>query len=986
MLLLNHPLFSSDSILSEFKKLPTTIAGISALDILQDKLRAIFFQKNKTHLEILKDLETPRFQDYPRLKFVLQNIFSNQIDFHIPHHLKDWQPNSSFHALNHQYQYFNQDLSTLYQRLSIRCHQMTQLVEQQNYAPDMAYKLMVLFYDANKSEDENFKFIAQSFAHFVSVFQEEDYRTPYHDILITSFYHLPTRPLEFPQWKNLILQNGVRALPVFFECEKIAVVPEKWEVAQDYLLFKKYTRAEENLELARLCKKMVICEQGFNAGLDFIQDVWPKKTHDHLPDLEVEVSNETATYFWLKLPPQDYRALYLGNLIPGCCQFIHGASKDCVKDGITLSDNGFYVLLKAKNKSSTASRLHENQINDTDYLIVAQSYAWISKNNNLCLDSIEWNTRLINESVIKNLMDKFAHQVFERHPDIKHIHVGQGGQTPKKLFAPTMFSETMRQGVPYSDSRNQFRIASQGVSKIPEALKKSEDALIYLTPYLKDFDVFISELNPEFALNISKKLPKFINLIDSGIVLTDFLPISWFEYERLTPFEQKDISTFRKLWSELRLEWIPTLAPHERLSALQIMEKIYAAQLMNNIHIILALLPPEHQLEYLTSQTSFKMSLAQMIFTKPELFQKVIRTLNADNLLKLITKVEIWSNLARDNVYYQNIQTIFEKLNPHQARELLDIYVAKKQSLVHEFAYHPEILARLLSFYSPAEKLQLVKQDNAQGYPILHLLQGNEDSLKMILDLYPEEERLEALKANNNSGKSLILSSFKKPKFIEMVLRIYPPEERLTALMEKGPFKESIFMHFEMKQYLILMTLINLLPAHDVNAFLNYFKNEFVKAMQSPDATKYLIHFANTQFLLDPVASQVLLYFYQLLSNKNQGLFINSAGFKTLMKNNPKKFCSLLLNLNQTEQDILLDKFNWEGYSDSYQIHRSCLQIPNPQRANVLATLQPIPHESILEFLHIDLLRLHSLSPVSFFRAQSPAHTFTEKPHTQLGK
>jgi hypothetical protein len=59
---------------------------------------------------------------------------------------------------------------------------------------------------------------------------------------------------------------------------------------------------------------------------------------------------------------------------------------------MTLSDNGFYVMLKAKSESQAKQpRLIRNEVNDRDFAIVAQSYAWKTASDNMCLDSIKWD-------------------------------------------------------------------------------------------------------------------------------------------------------------------------------------------------------------------------------------------------------------------------------------------------------------------------------------------------------------------------------------------------------------------------------------------------------------------------------------------------------------------------------------------------------------------------------------------------------------------
>lgn len=190
--------------------------------------------------------------------------------------------------------------------------------------------------------------------------------------------------------EDIYRESGIESLAIFAEyaTQQKAFVDIK--SANQASLAKKYPRASEHPVLANLCKELMISNEGFEAGLAQVKSGWPKKETDNLPT--VDIASDNGQFFWVKLPPQDMRAMYLGNLIPGCCQHIDGHSRRCVIDGMTLSDNGFYVMLKAKSESqATQPRLIRNEVNDRYFSIVAQSYGWKTANGNLCLDSIKWD-------------------------------------------------------------------------------------------------------------------------------------------------------------------------------------------------------------------------------------------------------------------------------------------------------------------------------------------------------------------------------------------------------------------------------------------------------------------------------------------------------------------------------------------------------------------------------------------------------------------
>ena len=460
---LNNTLFDAETILKELKK-PTRAVGRSTLEILQKKLKVNYFGDEKISNDFVKKKITDgMFNDFPRLEHVLREIFKGNDQVVIPEDLKDWSPSVTFHELNKRYGYFEEglDLTDLFNSLAVACCKMTTIIEKQAYDDEMAYKLMALFHDPNKSIDENFINIAVKFAKLIRTKQDKTITAPYHDAFVVALNHFPVyRDVEdFASWKKFMEKEGFKSLSIFAECATTRKAFESIRSANEFLLAKKYPRAEEHRELAELCKKLLIGNDGFEAGLEQVKSGWPKKETDNLPI--VDIVDTSGQYFWVKLPPQDMRAMYLGNLIPGCCQHISGHSRQCVIDGMTLSDNGFYVLLKAKSSGgSSKPRVRGHEINDQDFSIVAQSYAWKTKNGNLCLDSIEWHRERVTQDKIKELMFSFSKKIFEEEPSIKHLTVGAGGQTPQDLFPAALVAEGMKQGRMYGDSKIQYCIAS----------------------------------------------------------------------------------------------------------------------------------------------------------------------------------------------------------------------------------------------------------------------------------------------------------------------------------------------------------------------------------------------------------------------------------------------------------------------------------------------------------------------------------------------
>lgn len=138
-----------------------------------------------------------------------------------------------------------------------------------------------------------------------------------------------------------------------------------------------YIRAKENQRLAKIFHEFLIAEEIFNLALDFIkknsvdENKLFTKISDLLPDITFEFEVRGNKYKFQKLPAGDYRGFILGKYTE-CCQTIGKGASQCVEEGMTKQCAGFYILTNDKGR------------------IVAQSYAWLAKDNKLILDSFEY--------------------------------------------------------------------------------------------------------------------------------------------------------------------------------------------------------------------------------------------------------------------------------------------------------------------------------------------------------------------------------------------------------------------------------------------------------------------------------------------------------------------------------------------------------------------------------------------------------------------
>ena len=831
MLLLNNPYLNADAIIAELQQLmhKENKQGKSPLEILQNKLKTNYFTKDMTHRDVLRELNSPRFATFPRLKYVLTTIFNQQIHFPELEKYHDIPSAISFKSLNNQYGYFEHDLSALYHQLNDACRKTAILIERQAHDPAMAYKLIVLFYNPDLSEQDNFQHISVAFRNLIKMKQDKTIEKPYHDAFITALHAFPkcSQVKNIQGWKSFIRTKGFQTLKIFSEC---AIHREPFvtiQQAQQYLLEKKYPRALEHPALANICKKMLISEAGFNDGLKFIKSGWPKKRHDNLPNLQV--TDKSGVYVWVKLPPQDMRALYLGNAIPGCCQHIDGHSSQCVKDGISLSDNGFYVLLKAKKNQTTAPCLIDEQINDKEFEIVGQSYAWISQNHNLCLDSIEWNPQRVSVSVIHELMLEFSQQVFQSAPCIRYIHVGKGGQTPQNLFPDAEFSESMKQGEAYGDATYQYQIASTLPSEILESLRQR------LSHYPEPFQKTLLYLAPYFAIDEITQLPDALIQIDANIVATlpnRFIdiyfkaPLHLNDFTEIRALERSPMSTFRKIWNsdspEDIIHWLPSIPESERLDVLKPWIKSHSFSL----NTILPLLPANERLQALQILSNDGLNDCHRSISNETTVQQILDCLPQKDILPaLLFPNRFGKNGVQQAIPYpKTLQVILQYLN--KAEQILALKPTGEFpiSSLSFAASYPASLAMILPLYTI--------QDRLNERHILRLALQYPESLQMLLLGLPTPSVLEAITQLHYNKSTLLGEAIKYPEALSillsqpgieaslsqkrlieyldlsrthpeafvMFLEIIPPEQRLECiskveLIENTPYLEIIFNH-----------------------------------------------------------------------------------------------------------------------------------------------------------------------------------------------
>jgi len=303
---------------------------------------------------------------------------------------------------------------------------------------------------------------------------------PLHDAFVTFNIPQDKQNITLKKWQELINTHGKEAMNLFNLADKIEVKKANLEgntgehiqpdSLQEAKLLKtkiSYLRAEEHLELAELALGYNLSEENFDKCLEIEKS---KKTTDNLPNViihgkdineKLESGKSLNEYHLVKLPINDPRAYILGH-ITACCQSVGGHSEECVIDGITKENNGFYVLLKSNNRTEKNLKIFEseNKIDYKNFDIVGQGYAWLSKPGNLVFDSWE-NLRnqkednLNDDEVIIPILQEFVKQVCAS-TDIDRVLIGLGSKTPKsfnefKINCP----ESILEGNNYGDADKQ---------------------------------------------------------------------------------------------------------------------------------------------------------------------------------------------------------------------------------------------------------------------------------------------------------------------------------------------------------------------------------------------------------------------------------------------------------------------------------------------------------------------------------------------------
>lgn len=576
-------------------------------------------KENKKAIEEALTKSDAFCQGYPQLKCILSKtlLLEEPCDYAVVlEELKgsfdeaeqkdrDWnaaKEQTEFHRLDSRYGYFTeipqeqqQALHQLFVKLAISCRVMVVLFEKNNtradnMAYDYAYKLMALFLDPNKTIEpqKDFDDIAKK-THKLLSRSDDKKDKPFHDNLIVKLFLPDARKIKDRKgWRDLIEREGSKFFRHFNMAPKIeaklaeelqeeARAPKNEKEAKNIAMLCSYSRAKEDPDFAKLCQLHKVEEVTFNASLDYMSKTsgWPKKSVDNLPDIPIKGEGEAQGYYWLKLPVDDKRALILGD-ITDCCQSIGGHSSQCVKDGIELGNNGFYVLLKQRKKGDFKP-ISNGAINESDFDIVGQSYAWKSQAGNLCLDSIECLRGGISTNALRAILTDFSTKVLAENPGIQFINVGKGGKTPENLYQDSLLSERQLEGNSYGDSLKQYTIKQRFPYIEDSVLTENHNRLKgnfllkikYLSAYYEDKSAFSEQLTillrdyPEIEGKLNEQmLGRIILLSENDFSLSDLIPIDYEVFNNLEKAEKSCYSLNRLIFNCTSLKELAIVLQH----------------------------------------------------------------------------------------------------------------------------------------------------------------------------------------------------------------------------------------------------------------------------------------------------------------------------------------------------------------------------------------------------------------------------------------
>ena len=872
--------------LSLFSSLTTTDILSKKLNKIRDNLKSIFFVglQDSAIRDALMSPSTLFYPDYPALQHALLSVFSDNtltemIDAIESCGLNDRTPDETL--IRHYYQQLNlksgyfpskenvEPFIQLFSSIACVCRKITVLIEKNNSPDDTlayvyAYRIMALFVDPTIQPIADFYSIAKRTDTLLKHAAAPKNTTPYHDVLLNKIYLPVANEVKDMQgWRQFIDHNTKDNLVpslLFFSVapciEQQIQLERPHHLAPRTLLEAKnmyarciYRRGAEHPELAMLCKKYNIPEDGdecsYNKCLNYLKTInWPAKLTDNLPAPVIKGEGEALGYYWVKLPTSDLRSLILGR-ITSCCQSIGGNSEQCVKDAVTRPDNGLYVLLKQTTGKTILSPVFmpENSINYDAFEIVGQSYAWISRTGNLVLDSLECSHDLNDNScvpshVVQSILGAFAAKVLHEHSSIKRITLGSGGNTPQDLgFDWVPISEDMRQGYFYGDANMQYIISKQPsrLSAVDYASFQQFDLALYapeksytsVSPY--DFRMFggkrlnqhalrtptIEDIHPKPSLSpFLECLVYFAEYLDNTTELLQNIPLLLKDTPSLPTYFTRDA-----LFCLLRFTPTPTLEdlksidwdliPRDSSSG----RLMWQAQTLEQKITVLNHISAEERLLAVQEKNKLHLSILHGVVCHPQFLRMILELLPDKARLIAIQETDFYGKtvLYHAASHSPSLWVILALLPEDMRPIAVTKQDDKGRTAMHAAANNLDSLKILLSLFSKEAFFKVVKLQTHDGETLLHYAQNSPQSLSVILNHIPKELVMQAVTVQDKYYNTLLHTAANIPETLKVILDSLPKKDLLQVLLVKDRQGLST-VHHAVKYPISLTVILDRLP------------------------------------------------------------------------------------------------------------------------------------------------------------------------------
>ncbi|MGM0422545.1 MAG: ankyrin repeat domain-containing protein [Pseudomonadota bacterium] len=271
-------------------------------------------------------------------------------------------------------------------------------------AAELAFASAVLF----KTEDRALKYLEK---------WGQPGKQPLHDVL--HMVKLPTqntRDVDFQAWGGASVRHG----PKMARLLKFAYLlprPHRsrdmtnWQYRETLRTISRsaYRFSNKNRPLSGLFLRYAKEESAFNKALELVNQT-PQPSR--IPDISFTLPNGLT---YRKLDDNDYRGLVLGEMT-SCCQSIGSIGEHCARHGYISENGGFYVVEDRKGN------------------IIGQSWAWLSTEDDLVLDSLESQKNRLTGDDWQHIIDHLSQQVEAKATQIKAVYIGTGGNTPDLPF------------------------------------------------------------------------------------------------------------------------------------------------------------------------------------------------------------------------------------------------------------------------------------------------------------------------------------------------------------------------------------------------------------------------------------------------------------------------------------------------------------------------------------------------------------------------